>query len=79
MQALIDFDGWRKWKDLAAEEEANKDAKKEETKADQKAALKAMFNQPPKTRIEREREKEKEEEKKLSNRKGSFQTDGQTV
>lgn len=24
MQALIDFDGWRKWKDLAADEEKAK-------------------------------------------------------
>jgi hypothetical protein len=56
MQALIDFDGWRKWKGLAAEEEANKASKKGESKADQKAALKAMFSQLPKTRKERERE-----------------------
>ena len=60
MQALIDFDGWRKWKGLAAQEEANKESKKGESKADQKAALKAMFSQPPKTRKEREKEKEKE-------------------
>lgn len=56
MQALIDFDGWRKWKGLAALEEASKEARKGESKADQKAALKAMFSQPPKTRKERERE-----------------------
>ncbi len=54
MQALIDFDGWRKWKGLAAQEEANKGSKKGESKADQKAALKAMFSQPPMTRKERE-------------------------
>lgn len=60
MQALIDFDGWRKWKGLAAQEEANKASKKGESKADQKAALKAMFSQPPKTRKEREKEKERE-------------------
>jgi hypothetical protein len=60
MQALIDFDGWRKWKGLAAQEEANKASKKGEGKADQKAALKAMFSQPPKTRKEREKEKERE-------------------
>jgi hypothetical protein len=60
MQALIDFDGWRKWKGLAAQEEANKDSRKGEGKADQKAALKAMFSQPPKTRREKEKEKERE-------------------
>lgn len=53
MQALIDFDGWRKWKDLAAREEASK---KGESKADQKAALKAMFSQAPRTRKEKERD-----------------------
>ncbi len=60
MQALIDFDGWRKWKGLAAQEEANK-APKGESKADQKAALKAMFSQPPKTRKEKEKERELKE------------------
>lgn len=60
MQALIDFDGWRKWKDLAAQEEAKKELRRGESKADQKAALKAMFSQPPKTKKEREKEKERE-------------------
>ena len=58
MQALIDFDGWRKWKDLAAQEEANK---KGESKADQKAALKAMFSQPPRTKKEKEKDRESKE------------------
>lgn len=61
MQALIDFDGWRRWKDLAAKEEATKESKKGDSKADQKAALKAMFSQAPKTRKEREREREERE------------------
>lgn len=67
MQALIDFDGWRKWKGLAAQEEANKATKKGESKADQKAALKAMFSQPPKTRKEKEKEREKEKEQESRN------------
>ncbi len=36
MQALIDFDGWRKWKDFsqeAAEKEANKKAQEAVAKA----------------------------------------------
>lgn len=36
MQALIDFDGWRKWKDFsqeAAENEANKKATTSKSKA----------------------------------------------
>ncbi|KAJ9612386.1 Two-component response regulator SSK1p [Cladophialophora chaetospira] len=53
MQALIDFDGWRKWKqyaaDKAAEDPAKKAAEEKEEKAKQKAALKAMFSRPPPT------------------------------
>jgi hypothetical protein len=48
MQALIDFDGWRKWKKYAdemAEDPAKKAAEKEE-KAKARAALKAMFSRP---------------------------------
>ncbi len=51
MQALIDFDGWRKWKQYA-DEKANEDpakkaAEEKEEKAKAKAALKAMFSRPP--------------------------------
>ena len=45
MQALIDFDGWRKWKDYAAKDGPKKDDKEE--KAAAKAALKAMFSTGP--------------------------------
>ena len=51
MQALIDFDGWRKWKQFAEEKDARDPAKKaaeeKEEKAKAKAALKAMFSRPP--------------------------------
>ena len=51
MQALIDFDGWRKWKAYAkakdAEDPAKKAAEEKEEKAKAKAALKAMFSRPP--------------------------------
>jgi hypothetical protein len=66
MQALIDFDGWRRWKDLAAKEEATKESKKGDSKADQKAALKAMFSQAPKTRKEREREERELKEREVA-------------
>ncbi|KAL6240531.1 Two-component response regulator SSK1p [Rhinocladiella similis] len=51
MQALIDFDGWRKWKQYA-EEKAKEDpvkkaAEAKEEKAKAKAALTAMFSRPP--------------------------------
>ncbi|EXJ79674.1 osomolarity two-component system, response regulator SSK1 [Capronia epimyces CBS 606.96] len=51
MQALIDFDGWRKWKqyadEKAQEDPAKKAAEEKEEKAKTKAALKAMFSRPP--------------------------------
>jgi len=51
MQALIDFDGWRKWKQYAEEKEKEDPAKKaaeaKEEKAKAKAALTAMFSRPP--------------------------------
>lgn len=51
MQALIDFDGWRKWKQYAEEkaqqDPAKKAAEEKEEKAKTKAALKAMFSRPP--------------------------------
>lgn len=53
MQALIDFDGWRKWKAYAKakedEDPAKKAAEEKEEKAKAKAALKAMFARPPPT------------------------------
>ncbi|EXJ80536.1 osomolarity two-component system, response regulator SSK1 [Capronia coronata CBS 617.96] len=53
MQALIDYDGWRKWKQYAAEkaldDPAKKAAEEKEEKAKTKAALKAMFSRPPPT------------------------------
>jgi osomolarity two-component system, response regulator SSK1 len=53
MQALIDFDGWRKWKAYAKAKEdidpAKKAAEEKEEKAKTKAALKAMFARPPPT------------------------------
>jgi hypothetical protein len=53
MQALIDFDGWRKWKqyadEKAAQDPAKKAAEEKEEKAKAKAALKAMFSRPPPT------------------------------
>ncbi|KIW47616.1 uncharacterized protein PV06_00295 [Exophiala oligosperma] len=51
MQALIDFDGWRKWKqyaeEKAKEDPAKKAAEAKEEKAKAKAALTAMFSRPP--------------------------------
>lgn len=51
MQALIDFDGWRKWKEIAAqkakEDPAARERQEKEDKAKTKERLKAMFSRPP--------------------------------
>ncbi|KEF61496.1 osomolarity two-component system, response regulator SSK1 [Exophiala aquamarina CBS 119918] len=51
MQALIDFDGWRKWKQYAQErakqDPVKKAAEEKEEKAKAKAALKAFMARPP--------------------------------
>src|SRR5690349_20881894 len=53
MQALIDFDGWRKWKQCAEakakEDPAKKAAEEKEEKTKAKAALKAFMARPPPT------------------------------
>jgi osomolarity two-component system, response regulator SSK1 len=36
MQALIDFDGWRKWKDFAAQSDSSKDESKKAAGAKKK-------------------------------------------
>jgi osomolarity two-component system response regulator SSK1 len=63
MQALIDFDGWRKWKAYAkakdAEDPAKKAAEEKEEKAKAKAALKAMFARPPPTTSAKKSETDK--------------------
>lgn len=61
MQALIDFDGWRKWKAYAnakeKEDPAKRAAEEKEDKAKAKAALKAMFARPPPTMTKKSEEK----------------------
>ena len=67
MQALIDFDGFKKWKAIAAEKDrqdpAERERKDKEEKAKTKAQLKAMFSRPPPSSSSAEKDKEKEDEK----------------
>lgn len=49
MQALIDFDGWRKWKDMAA-------------LADEQQAI-AQANEDPATKAKREKKEERQAKK----------------
>jgi osomolarity two-component system response regulator SSK1 len=44
MQALIDFDGWRKWKDYASSKTPQQE---KDEKAAARAALKAQFAKRP--------------------------------
>ena len=81
MQALIDFDGWRKWKEYAAKKEAGLAAidpeqrklQEKEEKAKAKAALTAMFKRPPPSKKEEKKEDfiKKEEEKRNHKSRGS--------
>ncbi|RMD40449.1 hypothetical protein DV735_g4708, partial [Chaetothyriales sp. CBS 134920] len=64
MQALIDFDGWRKWKAEARAKEqvdpAKRAAEEKEAKAKAKAAIKAMMSRPPLTASAPKKEEKKE-------------------
>lgn len=71
MQALIDFDGWRKWKDYAAKEEEGKseEQKKKDREAEekQKVKMEKMAKLQEKQRLKREQE-QKEKEAKAAKR-----------
>lgn len=65
MQALIDFDGWRKWKAYAENEEKGltpeqKKAKEKEERMKRKAELTKMFTRPPPKTLTPSAEKPKE-------------------
>ena len=47
MQALIDFDGWRKWKGISENAKPETADEKKKAKADAKAAMKSAFARRP--------------------------------
>ncbi|CAK4030336.1 Two-component response regulator SSK1p [Lecanosticta acicola] len=67
MQALIDFDGWRKWKDYAAKEEEGKSEeqkkKERETEEKQKIKMEKMAKLQEKQRLRKEQEQREKETK----------------
>ena len=74
MQALIDYDGWRKWKqyadEKAKEDPAIKEREEQEDKAKTKAQLKAMFaRKPPSSSQSAEKKEEKKDEGSLEPKK----------
>ncbi|KAM0706035.1 hypothetical protein Q7P35_007395 [Cladosporium inversicolor] len=70
MQALIDFDGWRRWKDYASKEEAGKteEQKREEREKDEKQKRKmeklAILQEKQRVKKEAEEAKKKAEREK---------------
>jgi osomolarity two-component system response regulator SSK1 len=70
MQALIDFDGWRRWKDYASKEEAGKteEQKREEKEKDEKQKRKmeklAILQEKQRVKREAEEAKKKAEREK---------------
>jgi len=70
MQALIDFDGWREWKNYADKEEAGKTeeakAKEREQEEKQRVKMEKMAKLQEKQRLRKEEEERKKREKKQS-------------
>merc|ERR1711881_709790 len=70
MQALIDFDGWRRWKDYSAQAEAGKseEEKKKEKEQEEKQEVKmekmARLQEKQRARQEEENRKKEEEKRK---------------
>ena len=70
MQALIDFDGWKKWKAIAAAKDgldpAEKEKREKDEKAKTRAELRAMFARGPpssKAAADKDKDKDKKDEK----------------
>ncbi|KAK6392362.1 hypothetical protein LTR65_003818 [Meristemomyces frigidus] len=63
MQALIDFDGWRRWKDFAAMEEAGKSQEQRRAEAEKEVKQKVKMEKMAKLQ-ERQRARKEEDERK---------------
>ena len=78
MQALIDFDGWKKWKAIAAakdnEDPAEKAKVEKDEKAKTRAELRAMFARGPPTKNSAEKDKDKDKEKEKKDDKDTTTT-----
>ncbi|KAI6824894.1 CheY-like protein [Hortaea werneckii] len=72
MQALIDFDGWRRWKDYSAQAEAGKSEeekkKEKEQEEKQKVKMEKMTRLQEKQRARQEEENRKKDEEKRKKR-----------
>lgn len=75
MQALIDFDGWRRWKDFAAQAEAGKSEeekrKEKESEEKQKVKMEKMAKLQEKQRARKEEEERKKEEERRRKRQSA--------
>jgi osomolarity two-component system response regulator SSK1 len=66
MQALIDFDGWRKWKDYAAQEEAGKTEEEKRIEAEKEEKQKRKME---KLAVLQEKQRVKKEQEEAAKRK----------
>ncbi|EMC93878.1 hypothetical protein BAUCODRAFT_75302 [Baudoinia panamericana UAMH 10762] len=70
MQALIDFDGWRRWKDYAAKAEAGKSEeqkmKEEEQERKEKVKMEKLAKLQEKQRAKQQKEEEEKRKKGMS-------------
>ncbi|KAK4624171.1 Response regulator mcs4 [Fulvia fulva] len=64
MQALIDFDGWRKWKDYAAKEEEGKSEEQKQKDRDQEEKQKKKMEKMALLQEKQRQRKEEEERRK---------------
>jgi osomolarity two-component system response regulator SSK1 len=82
MQALIDFDGWRRWKDYASKEEAGKteEQKREEKEKDEKQKRKmeklAILQEKQRVKKEAEEAKKKADREKAEREAPAEDADG---
>ena len=76
MQALIDFDGWRKWKEFAAKEEAGKS--EEEKRKDREREEKERVRAEKMAQLAEKQAKQKEEKERKKRMSLEVGTGGQT-
>lgn len=71
MQALIDFDGWRKWKDYAAKEEASKSEEQKQKEREKEEKERARMEKMAKWEEMKKQKKEEEQRKKRESMEAS--------
>ncbi|KAF7194609.1 Response regulator mcs4 [Pseudocercospora fuligena] len=78
MQALIDFDGWRKWKDYAAKEEENKTDEQKQKEREQAEKQKIKMEKMAKLQEKQRQKKEDEAKEKERKKRESMSSEAQS-